>query len=191
MDLADKEIAALSSSKLVAQLGASSGGSLAISKANGSQQTLVESLLNKVVIENDESYVCKADLGVCELTNGVEGGESSSVKELENSMGSFQIKPRGFGMGQGWLMASSADCGVNGSGGGDEGLSASISELKGLLVQMTGTLRAQHEEIESLKNVRKSFCFFLIMVDLKILQNVVKGRERVAYFSGFDEKYNY
>jgi len=105
MDLADKEIAALSSSKLVAQLGATSSASLAISKANGSQ-TLAESLLNKVVIENDESYVCKADLGVCELANGVEGGESSSVKELENSMGSFQIKARGFGMGQSWLMAS-------------------------------------------------------------------------------------
>ncbi len=151
MDLADKEIAALSNSgtsnKLVAQLGSSSSSSA--TKMNGSQ-TIMESLLNKVSIDNDDSvYMCKGDIGT--MNKVKESGavcSSEPVNELETSMGSFQIKPRPFGMNQSWLM-SSADC-----RSGDEGLSASISELKGLLVQMTSTLRAQHEEIESLKKVK-------------------------------------
>lgn len=164
MDSADKEIAALSSSgnsKLVAQIGNATNGSANKQNNSSLNANKNESLLNKVSIENDDSYIGqskseseKQDFKLQSF--GIQQqNESWPMPPLKNNFIATDASQH-FQNGNSMMTSAggniyTSDSHNNSNVNDLKHLNANINELKSLLGHMTETLRTQHEEIENLK----------------------------------------
>ena len=118
----------------------------------GNGQIKIESLLNQVSIENDESFACQTEPPLT-------GNDINLTEEMAKS--SFQLQTRPFHLQQqqqqineNWPNPPNYLVADKSSALNDElaqNLNSNLSDLKALMIQMSKTLKSQHDEIEHIK----------------------------------------
>ena len=119
----------------------------------GNGQIKIESLLNQVSIENDESFACQVEPQLTK--NDINHSE-------DKAKSSFQLQTRPFHLQQqqqqqvneNWPNPPNYLVVDKSSVLNDElaqNLNSNLSDLKALMVQMSKTLKSQHDEIEHIK----------------------------------------